>query len=275
MKVIYKRWLAFGIILCLACYLLAMFPFGTKQAYAARYSGYGEAATRASKEYETINYTSREETYIETVKGVPLYTQLSDYPNSCGAVGGAIIVGFYDKYYNDLIPNYSSSVSSGAYKRADNVYVPQLIGDLYSLMRTNVDDVGVSEADCLTGLRTYVLNKGRTLWLTSIVSSGTVNESAYKNAINNNTPSLVFCDKMELCNWTTGSNSVTIEKTTYVGAHIVVAYGFLEVKYYNGSSCFRTEKYLQIATGLETTEGRYINIGNTDWCNAAYAVTVS
>lgn len=277
MKVVWKRSLALTVAFFVLVGLLAFFPFGRKTvaAEASRFCGYGEQAAYASLESEFINYTRKEETYIETAGGAPLYGQLSQYPNSCGPVGGAMIVGFYDRYYTDLIPDYDPVTPKGTYKRTDKVYVPQLMGELYTLMRTNVDDVGVSQADCLSGLSTYISNHGRTMSYSSVVSSNRINETAYVNAINANKPMLLFCSKMDIHYLYYGDNVVEVGKQTLNGAHIAVAYGYFEMKFYNEYGLFRTEKYLQVATGLTGMLDGYLKLEATDWCNAAYAITVT
>ncbi len=224
---------------------------------------------------ETVNYTRKEETYEETVKAVPLYYQNSQYPNSCGPTAGAIVVGFYDKYYENLIPNFNPCLSTGAYKRNDKIYVPQLLGNLYTLMRTNVDDVGVSETDCLNGLRSYVVNHGRNINYTNIKSSNKVNESEFVTAIHNNQPTLLFCSKVDLHIVSTSSNFDTISKSEYNGAHVAVAYGMLTIKYYDGNTNFRTDKYLKIATGLLGNLSGLLKLDSVDWCNNAYTVSIS
>lgn len=142
-------------------------------------------------------------------------------------------------------------------------------------MRTNVDDVGVSETDCLNGLRTYVVNHGRTINYTNIKSSNIVNESQFVTAIHNNQPTLLFCSKVDLQSIATYSNYDTISKSEYGGAHIAVAYGIRTIKYYNGNNIFRTDKYLQIATGLSGDLSGLLKIDSTDWCNSAYIACIS
>lgn len=241
-----------------------------------RYSGYGDLITTYSTEVEeTINFTRKEDTYIETFKGVPMYVQLSNFSNSCGPTGGAIVIGFYDRYYEELIPSYVPYFSTGAYKKNDKVYVPQLVGELYSLMRTNVDDVGVSQSDCLTGLRAYVNNRGYSITYSSVKSSSSINVSAYQTAINNNQPTLLFCDKMDLYTIANDTNADILIRSSYYGGHVAVAYGLYTIKYYNGNNNFRTDSYIRIATGLPEIQNGYLKISATDWCNAAYAVSIS
>lgn len=241
-----------------------------------RYSGYGDAISPyAVATTETVSYTRKEVNYEETDNAVPIYSQSNTLPNSCGATAGAIILGFYDKYYGELIPNFDSYLPNGDYKRADKVYIPQLMNELYTLMRTNVDDVGVSKDDFLTGLNTYIKNQGRTITYSSILSFSRVNESSFTTALRNNKPTILFCSKLDLYTLTVGSNSDILTKAAYVGAHIAVAYGMYTVKYYSGTNNFRTDKYLKVASGFSEVTTGYLKIESTDWCNDALTVSIS
>lgn len=224
---------------------------------------------------ENVPFTKRETEYKEIKNAIPRYNQLSALPNSCGATAGAIVVGFYDKYYENLIPNYTSYVSSGTYKGNDSTYIPQLMRELYTLMRTNVDDVGVSEQDCLNGLKAYVNAKSLNLTYRSVKSFNKVNESLYLDAVNNNLPTLLFCDKMDMYNLSPADTYDVVVKTSLEGAHVAVGYGIYTVKYYNGNSVYRTDKYLCVATGLGLMSTCYLKMNATDWCNAAYSVTIN
>lgn len=142
-------------------------------------------------------------------------------------------------------------------------------------MRTNVDDVGVSETDCLNGLRTYVESKGHSITYNNIKTINKVNETALVNAINSNLPSLLFCSKTDMYAISTGTNDDLIVKSSMEGAHIVIGYGMLAVKYYNGDNVFRTDKYIKVATGLSYSSSAYLKLTATDWCKSAYSVKIS
>ena len=241
-----------------------------------RYSAsYGDdAILYSSTVTDRIEFTKRDITSLETTKGVPLYSQIGTYPNSCGAVAGAIVVGFYDAYYENLIPDYYPFFSNGMYKRNDLTTIPKLFGDLYTLMRTNVDDVGVSEEDCKNGLLAYVNNHGYNLSYYNVKGYNAINEAAFVNAIKNNQPVLLFCDKMDL--YSIGNNSTfdIVVKTDFNGAHIAVGFGLYTLTYYNGDINFRTDKYIRIATGISGMPDSYLKLESTDWCDSAYAVSV-
>ena len=276
---IFKKSCAFVAAAILLINITCVFGAGATYERSSRYSGYGEYdgitpyATEISR--ETINYTSREYEYIETTNGVPMYMPTAGLENGCGAVGGSIVVGFYDKYYENLIPGYTPHLSSGKYKNGDITYVPQLIRDLYKLMRTNVDDVGVSESDCIEGLKQYVKGKGYSIQLNSIRSGSVVDETLFRSAINNNQPVLLFCDRTDIytVSNTTNADVVGCYNLTSSG-HIVVAYGLYIINYYNGNTLFRTDKYINVATGLSTVKNNYLKLQSTDWCNGAYSVDV-
>lgn len=269
-----KRIVSWLILSVIAAASLCMTGFTKKSE--VRYNGYGEAVLySAETTKETINFTKREYTYVETVKAVPKYDQLSDLPNSCGPTAGATIVGFYDKQYEELIPDYTAYLPNGRYKGRDMVYVPKLMCELYTLMRTNVDAEGVSQTDCLNGLRTYVNNCGRTLTYSNVKSGYIINETSYAAAINNNMPVILFCRKMDVYNMSATSTSETVVCTNLDGAHVAVGYGIYTVDYYNGDTIFRTDKYVRISTGLNFITDGYLKISSTDWCNAAYSVLVA
>lgn len=266
-----------GVFVSLILSLVGSFSVQAKSS-ANRYCGYGNTAMPyAAISTETVDYTHREVSIVEIPQGVPLYTAVSDLENSCGPTAGAIVVGYYDKTYENLIPNYKPCLSSGKFLGNDRVYVPQLMSDLYTLMRTNVDDVGVSESDCLNGLRTYVNNHGYSCSYTNAKSGNTVSESICANGLNNLQPTLLFCRKMDL--YLIGQNSAETQDTlvvsAYTGGHVAVAYAIYTVKYYNGANNFRTDKYLRVATGMPEITSGYIKLTSTDWCNAAYAISIS
>lgn len=225
---------------------------------------------------ERIDYTRKEEEVYELPNLVPKYYE-NTLANVCGPVAGGIVVGYYDKYFENLIPNYTAYYpATGKYKRNDSTHIPALMQSLYTLMRTNVDDVGVSEADCLNGLRSYVQGKGESLSYSSIMnSSNTVlNTSAYISSIQAQKPVLLFCNTITLYTLylSDGFDELAIEYTA--NSHIAVGYAYYVVRYYNGNTNFRTDTYLEIATGWQIPHYGYLKISSTEWLDAGYSVTI-
>ena len=227
---------------------------------------------------ETIPCTGINETETVTQYRMPLYEATGNLTNCCGAVAGSIIVGFYDRYYPDLIPNWTPySTVNNMYKFADQTHVPAVMEELYVLMRTNVDDVGVSQYDCRDGLQTYFSDRGRTLTYSSIEVGTQFNYQLYKQAIQANKPVIMFCTGLTISSLVySNSQSAAVFSHQYIpNAHIVVGYGYTTLNYYNGNTIFRTEEYLLISSGLASLSDGYIKISSTDWLVDGYAVTVS
>lgn len=284
MKIKVRKSLCWFVIFGILLNVVFIFNVGLKPSFAEttdRYSATYGGDAPTPYEYteisnETVNYTRREVVPVGLVNNAPLYTPISGLDNGCGAVAGAIIVGFYDKYYEELIPNYTTYLSfNGKYKGNDATYIPKLMRELYTLMRTNVDDIGVSRDDCLNGLKAYVQGKNRSLEYEDIKNSNKVDYNSFKRAMNENKPVLLFCDKTVVYDVISSSNSDRIVGAVITStAHIVVGYELYEVKYYNGNNLFRTDRYIRIASGLSTVDLYLLKIDATDWCDGAYTVTV-
>lgn len=236
-----------------------------------RYVGGELIATYASN--ETISYVSKQViSDISTVKGTPEYTAVSGMQNGCGAVAGAITVGFYDKYYGNLIPDWDSYYSTGTYRMQNGTYVKTLLFDLYERMQTNVVAPGVNETEFKNGLKSYVEDHGYNLEYTSLGTGSNFNYAAFKTAVNNNQVSVLFVQPSNIYLLADHENEDIITTGSISGNHIMVAYGYYEVKY-TLSNGTRTDKYLHVATGLSGTSSAFYKVGS--YVNAAYKVAIS
>ncbi|MDE5592639.1 MAG: hypothetical protein K2I75_01760 [Clostridiales bacterium] len=236
-----------------------------------RYVGGELIATYASN--ETISYVSKQIVEdISTVKGTPEYFAVSGMQNGCGAVAGGIIVGFYDKYYENLIPDWASYYSTGTYRMQNGTYVQTLLFDLYDRMQTNVVAPGVSESEFKNGLKGYVVDHGYNLEYTSLGTGNNFNYSAFKTAVRNNEPSVLFIRPSNIYIVAEYGNQDVVTTGTISGNHIMVAYGYYEIKY-TLSNGTRTDKYLRVATGLSGDLTAFYKIGS--YVDAAYQVHIN
>ncbi len=227
---------------------------------------------------EVIPCTNMIETETVTQYRIPLYDATGELTNCCGPVAGAIVVGFYDRYYPDLIANWTPYyTANNRYKLADTTYVPAVMEELYVSMRTNVDDVGVSQADCKAGLQDYFSDRGLTLSYSSIESNSVFNYDLYKQSINANKPVLLFCNGVTISwpNFSEQNQNTTFAHQTISGGHIVVGYGYSTVNYYSGDTIIRTDYFILAASGRSSMLDAYINVGTTSWLVDGYSVTVS
>lgn len=226
----------------------------------------------------TISYTSKDETSIRFPYAVPYYyTNTSTYPNACGPVAGSIIIGYYDKTYEELIPNYTTYyTASGRYRMMDSTYIPGVIGDLYTRMRTNVDDLGVSESDCLNGLSAYAQAAGRTMTYTSVKNGSSMNHTLCSSTLNAGTPLLLFCNTVTLYAIDETDNQDVWTALQSSSDHVVVAFGYRTIRYYNASNALiRTDYHIEVATGWPTNKSGYLYANDISWLNSGYAANIA
>ena len=235
-----------------------------------RYVGGELIATYAS---ETISYVSKQIIEdISTANGAPEYKAVDDMQNGCGAVAGGNIVGFYDKYYENLIPGWASYYSNGMYKKQNSANVSPLLQDLYARMQTNVVAPGVSESEFKNGLQSYVVDHGYTIQYISLGNGNSFDYSAFKTAVSNNQPTVLFVRPSSLYHCQSKDNEDIVTSFNISGNHIMMAFGYYEVKY-TLSSGTRTDKYLRVSVGLSGETQAYYKIGS--YVDAAYQVKVN
>lgn len=265
-----KKLLYFALVLVILssiCMFGAMAPVETELRYA-------DAPIIAPLATETIYFTSKDTVdEHDTAGGAPTFSA-SGMTNACGPVAGAEIVAFYDKYYPNLIPGWDSYyTSTGKYRTQNTTYINPMMQELYTLMKTNEGGEGVTEANFKSGLQTYFTNHGYSLSFASVKSGSTLNYSSCKSAIDSNKVIVLFITPGDIYDIAEASDHDIIGSYAITGNHIMIAYGYLQMKYYNGSTLFRTDTYLKVATGRSTPMIAYYKLGTSNLENA-YVVNV-
>ena len=262
-------------LMCMALAILSVCLFGAWAPADASQTEdrYADAAIISLYATETITFDSKEAD--SKINFAPQYTVISGLKNACGAVAGTEVVAYYDKYYPNMIPEWESFfATSGRYRAQDSVYIPGVMNDLYTLMRTNVDDVGVSESDFVNGLTKYIKGKGYGVSMQNVVKGTTVDYAACKNAIDNNKVITLLSQPVDVYNVVEGTNQDSVSSYTISGNHIMVASGYKEIKYYKNGTLFRTDMYLVISTGLDGIKLAYYKLNNHK-LDSAYIVNIS
>lgn len=235
---------------------------------------YADAAIMSTRAAEQIHYTTKTTDEYYTPYLAPQYTRVSSLSNCCGAVAGAIIVGYYDKYYPNMIEGWDSYYSNGRYRLQNTTYVNPLINELYTLMRTNVDDVGVSEDDFVNGLETYIEGQGYNITMQDALGSS-LNYEACKAAIDNNKVIALLSNPGNIYDIGYMDSYDSIASYYVTSGHIMVACGYCEISYYDeNGNMFRNDKYLSVSTGLDTMTLAMYKV-NPHNLNAAYIVNIS
>ncbi len=228
-----------------------------------------QTVEHASKQVE--NYTIQFElpNYMGSVYGI----------TSCANTAGAIIIGYYDRFYENLIPDYQSYVSIGGvvcYKTgATEVF--DLVMELYDLMGTDKNQAGTTYAGFQSGMQQYVTGKGYTYTTTNMFTNGSLNMTSYKNAVQAGKPVAMFLSGFAMLVNTSQTTPTDTITSHYINStHATVGCGYRIDTYYDESGrLIDTRNYLKIASGLESYDIGYLNINALGQMDKAIAVDIS
>lgn len=251
-------------------------------AYASDY-GVGEifyAATgSARKETETFSYATKTSESFSINPTFPNYYNTNDsLQNTCANVAGANIIGYYDRYFENLIPNIAPGAGKTKYTyypMTKNVTEKQaLINDLYVRMQTNTVGPGNTQSQYKNGITSYVQSKGLTVSYNSVMTNGMFDLNKAKVQLQNGNPISLYMSGYGFARVTDDGNFVTLDKDLFEGNHIVIAYGYEKASYFDANGrVIRTNIYLKVSTGMNGVSGVYI-VNNYGKLNDAEAVSI-
>ncbi len=234
---------------------------------------YGESFNKYTSIYEEIKYAKRNKSTYDFRYGLPGYIK-SSYENACANKAGAIILGYYDIYFPNLIPNYETIYSDKTYK-PEGKEILAVTDELYYLMKTNVNN-GTTVDGFRTGLTNYVTSKGYTITYNDIKRTGSFNFDTYRAQINQERPVVLFTTKFNLSYGplNVNDNLDQLELDYYNVNHVMVGSGYEKIEYYDASGAvFRTDTYLKVSTAYSSFAKGYMGLKNVT-IDAAYAIDI-
>lgn len=239
----------------------------------------GAINTGSGTEYITYSTKEEEEYFING--GLPLYYDTSTRPKTCANVAGTIVLGYYDKTYDELIPNFSSArvIRDKVLYSTQTEAVQSVMDKLYVYMETNSTDAGgTSISGFKNGLKKYVNEQGRNFSYSGTGQNAQLNKSAYIQAIQNNNPIALFVSKYNLIPIKDFSVSATedkLEKQYYSGNHVLMGYGIKEIRYYNAiGTLTRNLTLLMVATGYRQDPLYYIEMDSNNGMIDSFSIKI-
>ena len=222
---------------------------------------------------EEIAYAKRNNTSYDFPNGLPSYG--SNKTNSCGPSSGAVVVGYYDYFFPNLVPDYSTTyiLNNRVRYYQQSTEINTLIeSTLYSDMSASG---GVTFSSYKAGLEKYVRRNGYSVSYTSVMSGSNLDYSAFKNKIEEAQPVVFFLNTFNL---TTGPVSFgEYDKMAiqyYNGTHVMTGYGYRQIEYYNSNNViFRIDNYVAVSSGLFPQIG-YIRLNDNMKIDNAIAVDI-
>lgn len=235
------------------------------------YGGYDDYTTETTN----ITYDSKNSSGYEFPYGLPNYA-LSSYENACANIAGGIVLGYYDVFFPEIIPNYDTVYNRGGTWTfyGQKAQVTSVIDTLYYDMKTNVNN-GTTFSNFKSGMQTYVNNKGRNVSYTSVKANGTFNYNNYKNQIAQAKPVALFLATYNITGSIITNNNVdTLSARYYDINHVMVGSGYQEINYYRNGTMFRSDKYLKISTALPAVKTGYLRFSDRTQINEAIGINI-
>ncbi len=235
----------------------------------------------------TATYTDHIVTVNYATKSTTSYSIQYDLPNimgsvpggSCGHTAGAIILTYYDRFCENIIPNFVPYIYFGPllkYK-ANSTEVYNMNLELVDLMLIGEPHEGTTYSEFQLGMETYVEQQGYTYTSTNLFTNGSFNFNNYKNAVESNKPCALFLTNFAMLDgYLVYDGGEEIRSGYCPVSHIAAACGYKIDTYYDeNNNVIDTRTYLKVASGLNSYGIGYLNINGITTISKAISILVS
>lgn len=217
-------------------------------------------------EFKSIEFSYKDDDEIAFSGALPKYNDISGRLNTCANVAGTIVLGYYDKDYDSLIENFTSTrvIMGHVLYATQTDAVHAVMARLYDDMQTNVTEGGTTVANFKSGLQTYVNEQGRNISYTQVVSGQSLQADACRQSLENGKPVVLFVSGYTVISTSILSAETGVEEyyeQYYVGNHTVVGYGMRTIRYYNAAgNLVKQLDLVKVATGNPLDYFVYISL---------------
>lgn len=233
--------------------------------YCDGYLGAGSYVTQT----ENVSYSTKSTTEYYIISTFPNYYNTdSTVTDNCAAVAGTILMGYYDRYFSELIPGTATGSNRGlgfTYYAQNLIesYIQSTMDTFYSLMNIGQSGAGASRSDYINGLTAYVQSKGQSISFDSVMSGSSVNFTQLDAALRAGEPVTIYMNGFGIATSISdnGSSAVYTIRNYATSAHIMIVYGYQKIDYYNAAGQLVSSKLnLMVSNGLNGVTG-YVMAG--------------
>lgn len=227
-------------------------------------------------DYEKVYYDHSNSTAYYNPYRVPPY-YASGLSNACAITAGGAVIGYYDRLYEELIPNHTGITFMGkfAYGNQDDA-VDAMHQELYTRMGTT--DGGTTIPGFVDGLGSYVQSKGRNATITKAFESS-LDLAACMTAVDEGKLVTVFVDGFSLLGMggpTARDGYDEINSTIVVGRHTVTVFGYMLLEYYDAAgSLLQEDQYLYCHSGFASAGLGMIRLSKYTVVEDAYIIDIT
>jgi len=236
----------------------------------------GSGATVEGDSYK-VTYTYRSELNehaYDMCGKIPSYIGISGYTNICVPIAAGSIIGYWDRFKPELIPDYEPGyLNNGLYSYSAPT------GPVDDAIRQLVQDMGADNGatinECKSGMTTYCNRAGYSITFTSLMtSSNKFNYFLAKSKIKSGYPLMIFSAGFAVYNIfpndEKGCDGYMGIKSD--GDHAMAGYGYLDIYYTLTDGSTSNMKFLYVSTGLGSLREGYYNISTY---TIDYAMSIS
>ena len=243
--------------------------------YLAEDALYGDSGLTTGGKTVNIYYKNRTQDDYRMALSIPDY-HTSPYVSSCACIAGANVVGYFDRYCPNLIPDFEPGYEYMGYYfyYGERDRITDVVVQLYSDMGTTAS-AGTTTAQFLSGMKKYANRAGYNFSYSSCMSGSSFNYSSAKNGIqNNNRPIVLFLTgyNVAMIGPLEGYDSIAYDLSA--ANHVMVGFGYNEITYTYESGVRETFNYIYVASCVGTNPEGYFNINYNTKINDAYAVSI-
>ncbi len=223
----------------------------------ARTARYAEEIIRGGADGSAtrdVYYTSKTiEDYVNPYKAPSFVTSQS---NACVVEAGGNVMVYYDRIFDDLIPDYTHKYIFGKFTYGtQNEAVDNMFDTMYDMMGTTND--GTNIPGFKKGMKAYAASRGHDINLTQFTGSYyNVNFEGLKKQLKAEKPAVIFLNTYSVTSFGGIVENVghdIIEHTTFSGAHAMMVYGFKDIYYYDEDARLKQrDTFLYVSAGLDS-----------------------
>lgn len=203
----------------------------------------------SSVENYSIYFQSRDYNKFDLAIRAPFFT-FAPTAGACAPIAGSNVLGFYDRYDENLIPNHVSGrlYGTGYIYMTEDSAVISVIRELYDLMGT--DTTGTTEDDFLSGMNKYCKNKGKTMTTYSCMSGRSFDLSKAKSYIDNNLPIVFFLSGYNVGMMLEFDDHDEVSYYQSDANHVMVGFGYATCGYQTAGGAL-TKNFFNVSAGLD------------------------
>ncbi len=221
----------------------------------------------------TIEYENRDEDMFRMVLRHPYYAS-TPYVAACACVAGSNVIGFYDRYDENLIPDHEAGYYfSGQYLYSiEDSAVTAVTRQLYADMGTN--NSGTTVTEFKDGMRTYCTRKGKSISFSSCMKNGQFDYETAKNYMRANQPVVLFCSGYNVVDSFLSEKSENIDYYESGANHVMVGFGYKIVDYTLSTGAALHYEYVTVASGVDGKPKGFYDINRNTKINDAIAINI-